>query len=82
MKMTMITTTLYYEGEDDKHNDEDFLGRTLTEDEYDNITADELRDAISHSIFWCEIGIDDGDEKDLCPTPEAERVFNAMSVGT
>src|ERR1700738_3885459 len=28
---------------------EECLGRTLTKDEYDNITADELRDAIHHS---------------------------------
>ena len=35
----------------------DFYGRALTKDEYENITADELRDAINHSIFMEEIGI-------------------------
>jgi hypothetical protein len=71
--MIQITTTLYYD-------DDDFWGRALTKDEYDNITADELRDAINHSICRCEIGIDDGDGRDLRPTPEADRVFNAMSA--
>ena len=43
--MTVITTTLYYENaqtKNDTHNDDDFYGRALTKDEYENITADEL----------------------------------------
>ena len=78
--MTVITTTLYYEYEDDTHNDDDFYGRALTKDEYDNITADELRAAINHSIFMSEIGIGDVASKDLLPTPEAERTAKAMSA--
>ena len=53
-KMTVITTTLYYEdihGKDDKYHDDYFLGRALTKDEYDNITVDELRAAIIHSVI-------------------------------
>src|SRR4051812_15604226 len=81
--MAVIRTTLYYEDaqlKNDTHNDDDFYGRALTKDEYENITADELRDAINHSIFMEEIGIGDVDSKDLRPTPEAERTAKAMSV--
>ena len=53
--MTVITTTLYYDGFG--YDDDDFIGRALTKDEYDNITADEIRDAANHSIYLEELGI-------------------------
>ena len=46
-----------------------FIGRALTKDEYDNITADEIRDAANHSIYLEELGIGEAD-KDLRPSPE------------
>jgi hypothetical protein len=74
--MTVVTTTLYY---DSDHQDEDYLfGRALTEVEHANITADEIRDAISHSMFWCELGLEDG--PGMRPTPEAVRAFNALTI--
>ena len=68
--MTVITTTLYYDGFG--YDDDCFIGRALTKDEYDNITADEIRDAANHSIYLEELGIGESD-KDLRPSPEAER---------
>ena len=75
--MTVITTTLYYDGFG--YDDDDFVGRALTKDEYDNITADEIRDAVNHSIYLDELGIGECD-KDLRPSPEAERIAKAMSA--
>ena len=75
--MTVITTTLYYDGFG--YDDDDFIGRALTKDEYDNITADEIRDAANHSIYLEELGIGESD-KDLRPSPEAERTAKAMSA--
>ena len=75
--MTVITTTLYYDGF--SFDDDDILGRALTKDEYDNITADEIRDAANHSIYLHELGIGESD-KDLRPSPEGERIGKAMSV--
>ena len=51
--MTVITTTLYYD--DDKPPS--LIGRALTKDEYDNITVQELRDAISNSIFCSKLAL-------------------------
>jgi hypothetical protein len=57
-----ITTTLYYVGDCKKHtfSDIDLLGRALTQEEYGNITAEELRDAICHSPYLCCIDIEEG----------------------
>ena len=74
--MTVITTTLYYDGFG--YDDDDFIGRALTKDEYDNITADEIRERANHSIYLDEVGI--GERQDLRPSPEAERIAKAMSV--
>jgi hypothetical protein len=75
MKMTVITTTLYY----DPDNRDEFFGRALTKDEYDTISKDELREAIgnSYSLFHLDIGDTFLDDR---PTPAAEREFDAMSV--
>jgi hypothetical protein len=75
-----ITTTLYYVGDCKKHTfcDVDLLGRALTQQEYANITAEELRDAICHSTFLWEIDIEEG--PDMHPTPDGWREFIALSA--
>ena len=71
-----ITTTLYYVhdfprlGEKHTFSDDDLLGRALTQEEYDTITAQELRDAICHSIFRDEVDLGELSEQD----------FNALSA--
>ena len=60
--MTVITTTLYYDGFG--YDDDHFIGRALTKDEYYNITADEIRDAANHSIYLEELGI--GEVTKIC----------------
>jgi hypothetical protein len=66
VKMTVITT-LYYLKYYSYVDDDWLLGRALTNDEYENITADGLRAAIIHST------IDNRDGWDLRSSPEAAR---------
>jgi hypothetical protein len=71
-----ITTTLYYiddfpePGEKHTFCDDHLLGRALNREECDTITAQELRDAIDHSIFRDEVDLGELSEQD----------FNALSA--
>ena len=53
--MTVIATTPYYDGFE--YNDDDFIGRALTKDEYDNIMPHEILDGVNHSICLDQLGI-------------------------
>jgi hypothetical protein len=58
---------------------DDILGRTLTDDEYANITADELRDAIHHSD-WALFNEVFETGRDWRFTPECYKKLNAMTA--
>ena len=78
-----VTATLYYDNfpwPEEKHSfsDDYLLGRALTQEEYKNITAEELRDAICHSAYLCQIDIEEG--PDMYPTPDGWREFIALSA--
>jgi len=75
--MTVITTMLYYDGFG--YDDDDFIGRALTKDEYDNIMAHEILDGVNHSICLDELGIGECD-KDWRPSPEALRIAESMTA--
>jgi hypothetical protein len=79
-----VTTTLYYvddfprPGEEHRFSDEDLLGRALTQREYENITVQELRDAICHSPYLCCIDIEEG--PGMRPTLKGWQEFIALSA--
>src|SRR5262245_35924122 len=75
------TTTLYYGGFPEfgkKRFYDDLLGRALTQEEYENITAEELRDAICHSAFLWQIDIEE--RHDWHPTLAGWQEFISLSA--
>jgi hypothetical protein len=67
-----VTVTLLYDVVCDE-----LVGRALTQEEYDNITAQEIRDAINNTSWgWCVIDIDN----DGRFTKEAYDALHAMTV--
>jgi hypothetical protein len=66
-----LETTLYYCGDE-------LIGRALSPDEYKLITADELRVAITHSIFASEFGLEE--YRGMRMSPDSEPIFNAMTA--